>query len=203
MWPLSSIVSQLPNVRGMLRHLFLASLILLCGCAATAKLSPEELRARLVVMGERDQATMSDTDSSRREIVLRAQASELRKIISVHGWPKISVVGREASEAAWLVAQHSDFDRSLQREALASMELLASSSEVIPKHIGYLHDQIAVGEGRLQTYGTQGRCVGGKWEPFPIAEPDSIDSRRKSLSMEPLETYKAVGSSLFCSSHGQ
>jgi hypothetical protein len=187
----------------MLRHLSLASLILLCGCAATAKLSPEELRARLVVMGERDQAAMSDTDSSTREVVLREQASELRKIISLHGWPRISVVGRDAAEAAWLVAQHSDHDRSFQREALASMESLGSNSEVMPKHIGYLHDRIAVGEGRLQTYGTQGRCVGSKWEPFPIAEPDSVDSRRQSLSMESLETYKAVGSSLFCSLHGQ
>jgi hypothetical protein len=187
----------------MLRHLTLATLILLCGCAATAKLSPEELRVRLVVMGERDQAAMSDTDSSKREVVLREQASELRKIISLHGWPRISVVGRDAAEAAWLVAQHSDHDRSFQREALASMESLASSSEVMPKHIGYLHDRIAVGEGRLQTYGTQGRCVGSKWESFPIAEPDSVDSRRQSLSMEPLETYKAVGSSLFCSLHGQ
>jgi hypothetical protein len=187
----------------MLRHLLLALLILLCSCATRHPLSERDISSKLISMGERDQEAMSDQDEARRESLLHAQTSELKDIIAAHGWPRISVVGKEAAQAAWLVVQHSDFDRDFQREVLAMMEPLMAISEVEPKHIAYLQDRIAVGDGLPQAYGTQGRCVGAKWEPFPISQPESVDARRRSLSMEPLHMYQSVGSSLFCSSHEQ
>lgn len=186
----------------MLKPLFLASLTLIASCSTSTPAKSDDLKARLLAIAEKDQAAVSDPDES-TEAVLRAHVSELRGIIAVHGWPRISVVGQEAAQAAWLVAQHADFDRAFQREALAMMEPLSMQSEVEPKYVGYLKDRIAVGDGLPQTYGTQGDCVGTRWEPHPIAEPESVDARRLSLSMQPLETYKAIGSSLFCSAQGE
>ena len=162
----------------------------------------DDLRLRLIAIGEHDQAAVTTSDEA-VDATLRAHVDELKAIIASHGWPRISQVGNEAVQAAWLVVQHADFDRAFQREVLAMLEPLANESEVEPKHVGYLRDRIAVGEGLPQTYGTQGRCVGDAWEPFPIEAAESVDERRLSLAMEPLAMYMALGSSLFCSSRSE
>lgn len=46
------------------------------------------------------------------------RAVRLAAIIDAHGWPTRELVGKQASSAAWLVAQHADSDVALQRRAL-------------------------------------------------------------------------------------
>lgn len=40
-------------------------------------------------------------------------------MLDEHGWPTQDLVGEQASSAAWLLAQHADFDVALQRRAPA------------------------------------------------------------------------------------
>jgi len=78
----------------------------------------------------------------------------LKKIIKEIGWPVISKVGKEASQAAWLVAQHADHDVKFQEYCLNLMKN-ASDGDVLKKQIAYLTDRILVNTGKKQLYGTQ------------------------------------------------
>lgn len=49
-----------------------------------------------------------------------ANAEFLRRFVADHGWPRRSVVGSQAAEAAWLIALHSS-DPACQRDILHTM----------------------------------------------------------------------------------
>jgi len=177
----------------------LAVLLFAAATSAHGETTGASLKEALLSLGERDQSEVNSDEPSND--VLRSHVVELKQIVSDHGWPRISNVGQEAAKAAWLVAQHADFDIEFQREALRHLESLAPHSEAEPKLVGYLTDRLAVNEGRPQVYGTQGQCNAGRWEPKPIADPDGVDQRRASVSMEPLALYAQMGTSMLCSQH--
>ena len=43
-----------------------------------------------------------------------------------------------------------------------------------------MFDRVATSQGRPQRFGTQFRCDGGKWRPYPIEHPDHLEERRKA-----------------------
>lgn len=49
------------------------------------------------------------------EAVHRTNAAELKQIINEIGFPGISKVGREANEAAWMIAQHDIAESAFMR----------------------------------------------------------------------------------------
>jgi hypothetical protein len=109
---------------------------------------------------------------------------DLKRLLGRYGWFTISKWGEECDKAAWLIAQHADDDLAFQKEVLARLEPLHAIHETNPSNYAYLFDRIAVHEGRLQLYGTQGRCVGpGKWEPDPIENAELVDERRKAVGL--------------------
>lgn len=115
----------------------------------------------------------------------------LKDRLREHGWFTISEHGERAANAAWLLAQHADRDRAFQREVLAAIEPLAAEGEVEPSSYAYLHDRVAVGEGRAQRFGTQGRCADGAWAPLDLEDPERVDERREDYGLGPLADYVA------------
>jgi|tagenome__1003787_1003787.scaffolds.fasta_scaffold20721765_1 hypothetical protein len=114
----------------------------------------------------------------------------LREIIREHGWPGSSLVGQEAADAAWLLAQHADRQLDFQREVLPLLKRAAAAGEAKPAHVAYLTDRISMAEGRHQWYGTQiGDIRNGTPIPWPIADADSVDERRHEVGLEPLADY--------------
>ncbi len=73
--------------------------------------------------------------------VFEANAKILRGVITQIGWPTISKVGIEASSAAWLIAQHSDFDKDFQKKCLELMRA-ESSSEVPAAYVAQLEARL-------------------------------------------------------------
>jgi hypothetical protein len=76
----------------------------------------QAIRDQLLSMRARDEQVRGElmADGSlyegyhpRMEEVHRANASALRSVIDMHGWPHAGLVGGEGAEAAWLIAQHS------------------------------------------------------------------------------------------------
>ena len=55
-----------------------------------------------------------------------------------------------------------------------------------------LLDRTAAVAARVpQLFGTQGRCTApGRWEPFPIDEPEHLDVRRRLFGLEPMAAYR-------------
>jgi hypothetical protein len=116
----------------------------------------------------------------------------LRKQLETVGWFSIPKYGAEADSAAWFLVQHADRARDFQRAMLARLEALPPG-DTNPKRLGMLWDRVAMGEGRLQRYGTQGRCEpDGTWKPFDSEDPAHLDERRAKLGMEPIAEHAKV-----------
>jgi hypothetical protein len=114
----------------------------------------------------------------------------LRQIVAEHGWPTHRLVGEDGAEAAWLVAQHADFDVDFQERAVALLRPAVSAGQADPKDLAYLEDRVAVNRGRPQRYGTQVRCRDGAPAPAtPLADPAAVDERRARIGLGPLEEY--------------
>jgi len=122
---------------------------------------------------------------------------QLKEIVAIHGWPRISVFGDEASRNAWLVLQHADDDPEFQHHALDLMAPLLGDGEINKRNYAYIYDRVAMSfrdasRRRPQRYGTQGHCVAtGRWEPFPSEDDGRLDERRKDVGLEPMAVYIA------------
>jgi hypothetical protein len=115
-------------------------------------------------------------------------SARLKEILATYGWPGRSCVGDEGAAAAWLLAQHADHDRALQRLALTVLRQAVDAGEASALHLAYLTDRVEVAESGSQTYGTQMRASGaGAVEPFPIKDEAQVDARRKAVGLGPLQ----------------
>jgi hypothetical protein len=101
------------------------------------------------------------------------------------------MVGKDGATAAWVIAQHADFDVDLQQELLDLMH--EAGDDVDASEVAYLEDRVAVNRGEPQRYGTQARCAaGGGVEPAtPLLDEAAVDDLRAEAGMEPLADYFA------------
>jgi len=121
--------------------------------------------------------------------VYKESTKMLKEIIEKIGWPTISKVDQRASRAAWLIAQHADFDVDFQEKCLQLM-LDAEPDSVDLENIAYLTDRVAVNKGEKQTYGTQFFTnEAGDIIPRPIKNRKGLDTKRSKMGLEPFETY--------------
>lgn len=131
------------------------------------------VRERLLKAGELEGGYHPEMES-----VHRRNAARLREIIAEIGWPTISRVGAEASEAAWLIVQHSIGEPEFVRECYGLME--DAAGEINPQNVAYLYDRICYFEGRPQRYGTQFDDV-----LYPIEDLNRVNELRNSVGMKP------------------
>ena len=124
------------------------------------------------------------------QALLRRNADWLKTVLARIGWFDISRYGAEASQAAWLIVQHADHDRAWQEQVLADLAPRVARGDMQRTYYAYLIDRVAVGAGRPQTYGTQGRCQGrGNLQLLPVADRDNLDRRRAEMGLESLADY--------------
>jgi len=115
----------------------------------------------------------------------------LKKIITQYGWPTISMVGKKASDGAWLLVQHADHDVQFQKKVLKMMIEMQkiNKKEINPANIAYLTDRILIHQKRLQIFGTQYTRKTKKedFKPLPIKDKNDINERRKIYGLSTLE----------------
>ena len=118
-----------------------------------------------------------------------ANLARLREMVSEHGWPGKSLVGRDGATAAFLILQHADHET--QVEYLPLVKTAVEAGEFERRHFALLQDRVLVGEDKPQVYGTQlyWDDTTGKWELFPIEDEQNVDARREALGMMPLAEY--------------
>ncbi|MFE2426950.1 DUF6624 domain-containing protein [Streptomyces sp. NPDC059373] len=121
----------------------------------------------------------------------RANSAVLRGILQRHGWPGISLVGEEAAEAAWIIAQHADANREFQRWALLLLSRSAQLGEASLKHLAYLTDRCRMHAGQPQVYGTQYRMRDGQLVLHRVEDPERLDTRRRRVGLGPFAEYDA------------
>jgi hypothetical protein len=111
-------------------------------------------------------------------------ADRLAEIIAERGWPGPDVVGAEAAQAAWLVAQHAISRPALMR---AVLPMLTATSGVPRAEAARMEDRIRVFEGRKQRFGTAFDFdEHGDMSPLPIEEPEHVDRYRAEAGLPPL-----------------
>lgn len=124
--------------------------------------------------------------------------SDLKELLKIYNWFRISEFGAKTDNQAWLLVQHADQDHDFQESILKILETLWPLGETKPSNYAYLYDRVASSFGDpskriAQRYGTQGRCVGsGLWEPWPMENPEKVDEIRKSVGLGSIEEYKKV-----------
>ena len=119
--------------------------------------------------------------------------AELLPLIPEEGWFTKSKYGARASEAAFLIIQHSNIEQ--WRRFVPILEPLALAGEVDGEDYGLMYDRLAVNEGRPQRYGSQATCEDGKWgiDWDNLEDPSNADQRRRDLGFSlTLEEYEAL-----------
>lgn len=121
------------------------------------------------------------------QAVHEENAAALAQIVETHGWPGMSLVGKDGSEAAWIIAQHAIGLPGFQRRCLALLDEAARQGEAPAWQPAYLADRIRALEGRPQIYGTQFDWdEQGEMSPLPIEDPAGVDARRAAIGLPPL-----------------
>lgn len=156
------------------------------------KASEYKIRKRLLGFGAND-SDMNKLNNRLWDKILEIDNDNrlwLKATLENITWFKSSKYGAHASNSAWLLVQHGDSDIEWQKKMLKVLKSVALSEEVSLKDIAYLEDRISVSENKPQTYGTQGRCEDGNWNPFPIKSPDKVDIIRKQVGLNTLKDYQ-------------
>jgi len=134
-----------------------------------------------------DKGELFDGYHPEMEKVHLENATTLQNIMDQIGYPTIVKVGAEASEAAWLVIQHSISKPAFMKNCLSHLELAAESEDAYLTQVAYLSDRIDFFEGRPQLYGTQFVWdEHGQLSPHPYDDLDKVNARREKLNLPDL-----------------
>ena len=172
------------------------------GRGAKAPDTAAPFREALVAHGVADQA-IRDTlirmmqsggvaDSSlisRQNLGDTRRASWLSVQVAERGWPKQSVVGVDAADAAFLIVQHAVHDSAFQARMLVQLSEAARAKEASPQNVALLTDRLMVRRGQRQLYGTQASLREGRIVLDPISDSINVDARRAQIGLPPLGEY--------------
>jgi hypothetical protein len=160
------------------------------------------LRAELLKMRDEDQKARGVDASSKAkghvEIAANLAAidasltNELKLIVTGKGWPTISMVGIEASNAAMLILTHTH-DHAWQASLLPTLENLADQRKIDASALALVIDKEMVSEGKLQRYGTQFKQMDdGTIAMYGVEDPGGLDGQRARVMLPPIDAYKGM-----------
>ena len=120
-------------------------------------------------------------------------AELLSKIIDEIAYPIIEKVGKEASEAAWLVIQHAIGQPHFMKKCENLLKDEVNQHNANPKNLAYLTDRIAVFENKPQLYGTQFDWdESGQLSTNAYDDLFKVNQRRKSIGLNTLAAQTEI-----------
>ena len=142
--------------------------------------------------GVRENGPDVECDHDLMRTVDADNVAALQRIIDAHGWPGHSLVGEQAANAAWLIAQHAELD--FQLRALDLLDEAVNRGEATAIQRAYLLDRCLMRQGEPQLYGTQYRDIndGRGMQPWEVADPDNLDKRRSEVGLGPHAEHDAA-----------
>jgi uncharacterized protein YcfL len=126
-----------------------------------------------------------------KDSVFTTHQKRLKELFDVHGFVGFDLAGEEGSQNFWLMVQHSDHNPEFQQEVLEKMKIDVENNNAIPSNYGLLVDRVNLNTGKPQVYGTQVDYNFELAQAFSknLADSTTVNERRTSLGMEPLEDY--------------
>jgi len=146
----------------------------------------QELRFRVEKPKDNQALWQQITDIDRQSSRL------MKRVVREIGWPTISKVGTKASQAAWLLVQHSP-DLAFQKQCLNLMRRVGEG-DVNRGNIAYLTDRVRMREGQPQVYGTQfvqSKENPNMWEPYQIEDQKNMPRLREAMALNTIEENMA------------
>ena len=165
----------------------------------------KELRAELEKMLVEDQRLRTQTEDvekkygrnskelaalwAEQEAIDKKILRRLEEIIKQYGWPGESLVGADASLAAFLILQHADYE--YQKKYFPLVKEAERKKEIDPSNVALLEDRILMREGKKQIYGTQltWNEKTRRYELYPIKDEEQVDLLRASVGLQPIAEY--------------
>jgi hypothetical protein len=165
------------------------------------------LRDQILALADQDQQARGIVDGAPRDsgkLQMATNLSEIdanlttqmKAIITQHGWPTIALVGIKASNGAMLILTHSA-DHEWQRSLLTQLEGLADAGKIDGSALAMVIDKELVSEGKLQRYGTQFKNVDGELAMIGNEDPATLDDRRARVFLPPIGPYKQTLASMY------
>lgn len=108
----------------------------------------QAIRDTVVKMMQR--GGVSDTSMiSRLNLGEARRASWFSAQVAAYGWPKQSLGGAEAADAAFLIVQHAVHDTTSQAWMLVALTDAARTKDASPQNVALLTDRLIVRRGQL------------------------------------------------------
>lgn len=158
------------------------------------------LRAELLKREREEQAIRNDLIKSgadhpdksieaRTAVIDAANTARMKEIVKSYGWPGPELVGRDGTDAAFLLVQHSP-DLAFQKTMLPLVQNSYEKGKLSGWSYALLVDRVLVREGKKQMYGMSVNHWASK-EPVldPIEDEANVDKRRAKLGLPPLRDY--------------
>ncbi len=147
-----------------------------------------ELRDRLILSGQ-----LGEGYNEEMAKLHNKNAVILNNIIDKIGYPTIDKVGEEASEATWLVIQHSIGQPAFMKKCAKLLAEAVRDDRASERNLAYLTDRIAVYENKPQLYGTQFDWdENGELSPKRFDNLTKVNLRRKSIGLNTLEEQTEI-----------
>ena len=114
---------------------------------------------------------------------------KVTKILDEKGWVGNDKVGKRASQALFLVIQHSDL--KTQEKYLPMMRDAVKKGNANAGALALLEDRVALGQGKKQIYGSQINRYQetDRYYVAPLEDPENVDKRRKEVGLGDLSDY--------------
>jgi hypothetical protein len=166
-----------------------------------------QLRAELLKMRDADQKARGVDPTAKAkghvEVATNLAAiddsltKELQLIVKGRGWPTISMVGIDASNAAMLIMTHTR-DHAWQVSLLPMLTNLADRKQIDGSALALVIDKELVFEGKLQRYGTQFKQMDdGSIAMYSVEDPGGLDRERAEVMLPPIDVYKTMMSQMY------
>ena len=154
----------------------------------------KELHDELLSMRHEDQRVLQELVDSgelgtveyhpRIKAVHERNNARIKQIVEQHGWPGISLAGKDGAEAAWLIVQHAVLDTEFMGLCLELLGKAVRSGDAEGWHFAYLQDRVLTMSGRPQIYGTQHDVdENGTVFPQPMENPADVDNLRREMGL--------------------
>ncbi len=111
--------------------------------------------------------------------------------IDTFGWRGPDEIGRQGSEALFLVIQHSN--TKTQERYFPILKDAVNKGKASPQSLALMEDRISVAKNGYQIYGSQLYLdSSGKYKVSPIKDEKNVNLRRKEVGLQPIEEYLKI-----------
>jgi len=139
-------------------------------------------------MSDDVRAALIEANDPLIEMIDTENAAAALAITDTHGFAAINAAAPRAADMIASIIQHSSTEDQLR--LLEEIEPLALAGRFSGQRYALMYDRVAVNSDASQRYGSQGRCVDGRYELHPIENEAEVDIRRAAMGLGPLEDYR-------------